>query len=216
MNKITAPPPQGAPESPALARIIRPPEETLTLIIGDWNFVRVDNDRTQLTEQAWGRANEESLEHREWVAELLGPGGFYESRQEEVTHRTSLGASRLDRVYVNPPLASQLYTGWACTALPWETGLSTHRPLQVMRTTGGAAGTSKALPLAPTRTKEWAVGVRLRWTEKQKNDSHEDCPHRRLLLLKKAMSEVTIDMQNAEKSAKRASLRTGSLPPFAA
>ena len=41
----------------AMGRIIRPPDEALTVTIGDWNFVRVENDRAQLVEQAWSRTN---------------------------------------------------------------------------------------------------------------------------------------------------------------
>ena len=73
----------------ALAGAMRPQESTLSILIGDFNFVRDLEDRVNLVtgERPLGG---DAAEHEEWREQLLGPKGFHEAWQEECTHRTTL------------------------------------------------------------------------------------------------------------------------------
>jgi len=78
--------------------------------------------------------------------------------------------------------------------LDW-TGLSTHRPIAFSRVGEKAQGEcTKALPVAPTRREEWNRRTCLLWQELRREDKARDSAARRLLLLKRAMTEVSIRM----------------------
>ena len=122
-----------------------PPNEALTIIIGDWNFVTTQTDRLGFADAKWTDGTDGD-EHKEWRNELLDPLSLQEVWQEEVTHQTTLGSSRLDRAYANFHVAEQLYAGWSTTPLPWCKSLSTHRPILVIRRTDSAnAGCKRTL-----------------------------------------------------------------------
>ena len=60
----------------------------------------------------------------------MDPQGLFELTQEEFTHRSATGLSKIDRVYSNYGSATQLDHHIDCTALQWpEPWVSAHRPL---------------------------------------------------------------------------------------
>ena len=96
---------------------MRPKLRALTILVGDWNFTREDTDRIDLTTAEWSKNANDSEEHDDWQKSIFDPFGLHEAWQGELTHRTSLGAARLDRAYVNPHIAEQQYSCWAMAAL---------------------------------------------------------------------------------------------------
>ena len=178
----------------ALAKALRPAQRALTVLVGDWNFVRETEDRMNLADAGWtGQAD--ITEHDQWTEAVFHPFSFYEAWQAEMTHRTTLGTSRLDRAYVNGHSAEQQYAAWGTTALAWCPHLSTHRPLEVARRMPGPVDQRRTpAPTGPSRHPAWPSKVTLRWNELRKHDDQPDSVHRQLVLLKQAMAEVSRDM----------------------
>ena len=165
-----------------LARRCRPSSEVLTVLLGDWNFTREARERISLETGSWG-TTEGSAEHEAMHRQLLSPFGFAELFQEEMTHRSTTGTSRLDRGYVNVHVADQLCRRWSSVPLDWIPSLSTHRPIEIARR--GAARepgplASTTVPLAPARHEDWPRRVHLRWQQLRAEDDLEDSPARRL------------------------------------
>ena len=76
--------------------------------------------------------------------------------QEEMTHHTTLGTSRLDRAYANYDTTEQLYANWSTTPLDWCPDLSTHRPILVRRTTGTRQpGAKRTIASQITSMEDW-------------------------------------------------------------
>ena len=179
----------------SLARLIRPANRALTLTIGDWNFVREGDDRTNLQEWDPTRNAADVREHDQLANILFDRHGLKEIRQELTTHRNAIGTSRIDRAYVNPHLADSFTHDWKCRALEWKNELSTHRAIEVTRTAkGAAADKGRALPTGPLGREDWAPRVRLRWQELKSADPHEPTAARKLQLIKQAIREVTMRM----------------------
>ena len=149
----------------ALTKALRPAQRALTILIGDWNFVRETDDRMNLADAGWtGQAD--TTEHDQWTEAVFHPFNFYEAWQSEMTHRTTLGTSRLDRAYVNGHTAEQQYAAWGTTALAWCSHLSSHRPLEVARRLPTQDTSHEAsAPTGPARHKDWPRKVTLRWNE---------------------------------------------------
>ena len=194
----------------AIARALRPPSRALTILIGDWNFVRESRDRMNLEAGNWAGQQDES-EHDVFEAELFEPNSVHEVRQMEMTHRNAQGTSRLDRAYVNAHVADQLSRAWVCTALDWVPRLSAHRPIEVARRSPpSGSGRPRAVPLGPSRREDWPRLVTLRWGELRQADTLPDTAHRRLLLLKRAMATVSFDLnRGAPAEAETASEKLG-------
>ena len=55
-----------------IARYIRPPEQALTILVGDWNFVETHTDRLAFTEATW-TATPDSDEHNGWQRTVFTP-----------------------------------------------------------------------------------------------------------------------------------------------
>lgn len=180
-----------------LARHIRPQDRALSVIIGDWNFVREREDRYSTLNEDW-TGERDSLEHQEMVAQLLQPFGLYEMMQPAVTHRSVLGVSRLDRAYINAHVVEQEFRPWTVAAMDWTGNLSAHRPLELARRQAQGddhdRNSARPLPQGPARHPQWPLRVVLQWGEMRRQDQKEDTAIRRLLLLKDAISEVTWTM----------------------
>ncbi|CAK0888681.1 unnamed protein product [Prorocentrum cordatum] len=175
----------------ALARALRPRSRAAALLLGDWNFVREPRDRLSLSDCRWAPGTNVQ-EHQEWATSLFDPHGFYEVFQPECTRRAAQCASRLDRACVNAHLAEQLCRSWSCAALDWCPKLSTRRPIEVARRSApDGAARRLQIPTAPSRSKDWAPQVFQRWLQLRCEDDLRDTSHRRLLLLKRAMSQVS-------------------------
>ena len=180
---------------------LRPPNEVLTLIIGDWNFVTTQTDRMGFAEAKWTDGTDGD-EHKDWRKELLDPLSLHEVWQEEMTHQTTLGSSRLDRAYANFHIAEQLYAGWSTTPLPWCKSLSTHRPILVIRCTDTSnANGKRTLSQFAALSKEWprrVITLHLNLLHQEGGDTNR---FRTTLLLKRAMATAT-SIVDAERQAK--------------
>ena len=174
-------------------------------MIGDFNYAahRCDsfNKDDSFQQRAQGPSDEDHF-----CKLLRDPFGFCELAQEEYTHDSAIGRSRLDRVYSNHHLTDQLDRCMGCAALTWVPGLSAHRPVAFFRR-GRSKDNSDRIPDAPMRNPQWAQRVALRYGELRRSDSHDDQPLRRLLLAKQAIREVSRAMNSQEKLKSREGCR---------
>ena len=112
----------------ALATRVSHPETALSILGGDFNFVADNHDRANvLTATTTLRMD---IAETSLFKELLSPKRVFELEQDDLTHRSSTGSSRLDRIYANYNPAQQLDHQILCTTLPWpDPGVSAHRPV---------------------------------------------------------------------------------------
>ena len=80
----------------SMARHIRTADQALTILVGDWNFVEQQTDRMGLTEAQW-TMTPDTKEYAGWQRHIFTPFNMAEIWQEDMTHHTKLGTSRLDR-----------------------------------------------------------------------------------------------------------------------
>ena len=165
--------------------------------MGDFNYVANRRDRFSNVETDSAAPGERSDEDS-FNRLLADPAGFCEIDQEEFTHDSALGRSRLDRIYSNHYLTDQLDRRIGCAALSWVPWLSAHRPVAFFRQKPAKHGGSNSnirLPTAPMNDPEWPQRVALQFGELQRGDDADDQPLRRLVLIKRAIVEVTRRMQ---------------------
>ena len=81
-----------------LARAVRPGHEALIVIGGDFNWVTATADCVSLDTLENSGARDASEESR-WKRVILGPHGFHELHQPNMTHCSAKARSRLDRLY---------------------------------------------------------------------------------------------------------------------
>ena len=127
---------RGAPLGPPLLLKL-----TLPILMGGFNYVAHRRDRFSKPD---GNApdSHEATEESHFCRVLGDPFGFCELHQEEFTHDSALGRSRLDRVYSNHYLTDQLDRRIGCAALSWVPWLSAHRPVAFFRRRPSAAITT--------------------------------------------------------------------------
>ena len=113
----------------ALGSALRPRTETLTLVAGDFNYAAGKHDRVSFGDLSY-TGERQSAEH-EHFCRATAHAQLFEMDQEDFTHRSSIGTSRLDRVYANYPVSFQLDRRIMCQALAWPDSplVSTHRPV---------------------------------------------------------------------------------------
>ena len=116
----------------AINRSLRSRESCLSLLFGDWNFVTDDKERFHRQDAGW-TGERDGPEQDHFHQQFQVDRGFQELAQEEFTHDSERGESRLDRVYSNHPMADQLDRDWGCAALQWVKQLSNHRPVSFYR-----------------------------------------------------------------------------------
>ena len=170
-------------------------ETTLTVMIGDWNFVLEDNDRFSKATGAWsGAQDRKNAEH--WEMRLQTPHKLHELQQPHYTcDQPGVARSRIDRIYTNHFASDQLDRHYSCTVLLW-TSLSAHRPISFARATPRPKHSSeKRLPQGPIRHPDWARRVALEYHARTSEDPLNTNPIRRLILAKRAIKDVTMSMQ---------------------
>ena len=175
---------------------------------GDWNYTALDEDRYASDPFRWTGCRQTAEE--EHFQQLVGrPYELVEFEQHEFTNTSSFGRARLDRVYANFGVDIQLDHLITCLALPRPGRTSTHRPLSFrIIPPQREDGQQALLPESIVRTEEWGVRVRLRHAELWRGEalSSNVSAARKLLLLKRAMQEVTKTMQT-ERGSVRGTLR---------
>ena len=112
---------------------IAPNNEVLTIMMGDWNFVREHRDRFSFEAKDY-TGKSDQREAKAFEKNFIEEGHFVEWEQEYYTHENGLARSKLDRHYSNHALFDQLDRNYDNYALPHK-GNSDHRPVAFSRTT---------------------------------------------------------------------------------
>lgn len=180
-----------------VAQAVRPPHAALTIIAGDFNYTVRGKDRFCKATGRWSSEVPVTCEELAFRNIVADPFQLYELEQEDFTHDCAVSRSKLDRVYINQDTTYQLDRRVGCAALDWVPGVSAHRPVTFYRRTRAKAVDPDSLPLptAPMRHPDWRRRVTLRLGELEREDRQDSQPIRRLLLLKRAVREVTTTMQ---------------------
>ena len=99
-----------------LAAAMSPPARVLAVVAGDFNYVCCRMDRICAAHGTF--TGEGDREDEDNFQELLGiPFQLAEWKQEHYTHSNAIGRSRIDRMYCNHHVATQLDLEYGCAAL---------------------------------------------------------------------------------------------------
>ena len=183
-----------------LAKHIASPNEALTIICGDFNFVEHEHDSISGGTQVW-TGSQCAAVAKTWHDHVAAPFDLHEWYQPQFTHRVpNDGArSRLDRMYCNQHLSFQLDKNCACTMLDCSENISHHRPISFARISPRPKGGDDK-PLAPSDVQKpgWVQEVQSAFQRTCRDDPGIENPIRRLVLLKDAIKEATKKMKNIE------------------
>ena len=173
----------------ALLPTLRPQTEALTLLLGDWNFTADPTDRFCRGTAEWTGAVDS--EEASAFALTLKPHHFHELHQDEFTHSSERGESRLDRVYSNHHLMDQLDRDWGCAALAWAKPMSDHRPISMFRR-ARPSGMDGDKPLDPSVFKlpEWKPRALMEFSSLVSSELTRPSALRKLVLLKQAITST--------------------------
>ena len=202
----------------SLAPALRPSNQALTMVAGDFNYVACARDRFSGESAQWTSHRDEA-EESDFMHLVADPMGLHELRQDEPTHSSSRGRSRLDRIYWSSHPAHQLDKRISCAALAWAPHLSAHRAVSWSRLSTCRSTSSGTLPPLSTSAfhhLDWRRRVSLAWGEAVRQDQLSENPFRRLVLLKRAIREVTLRMEKERipRQARTASERLDSTMAF--
>ena len=176
-----------------LAQQIKPREEALTIMVGDWNFAKDERGRFSKATCEWSGGQDKQCAAN-WLKYVQTPHQLHELNQSAFTCDVAGARSRIDRVYVNNFASEQLDRRFTCVVLPW-TGLSAHRPLSFGRSSASRDKHSRTtLPIGPIDHPDWARRVALGYHTAVSRDLYMDSPLRRLVLVKRAIKSVTRSM----------------------
>ena len=183
-----------------ISRHMASPEQVLTIMMGDFNFVVDRRDRWSKNSGSWsGEADRGEADF--FRTTLIQHFRLHELHQPLFTHECGLARSRLDRAYSNHSPADQLDRHFTCFALP-ATHLSAHRAIAFSRRSG--ADTSRKRPvLTPRATShpDFARRVVMEYHELLAHDALAATPIRQLVLIKRAMHTVAASMRREEDEA---------------
>ena len=148
-----------------LAQRMRPRDQVMTLLAGDFNFVTSATDRF-CASSASATGGRDFRDHSRWRDIVEVPYGLHELHQPAHTYASPDSRSRLDRVYSNQWDTEFLDRQFTSTALHWVPNLSRHRPLSVRKflpdTTDHAV---KPIPDQILDHPDWPRQVSLAWHE---------------------------------------------------
>ena len=174
-----------------LAASIRPAATTLSLIAGDFNYVTCHDDRFAAPTCSWSGRHDMD-EEQAWKSLVADPWGLHELEQNNFTHSSALGQSRLDRVYSNHHLADQLDRHVCCAALEWVPDLSAHRAVTFSRSIPESkAGSVRSISPAVVERPDWTLRVSLRLRELESASEEFRSDLGRLQATKQAIREVS-------------------------
>ena len=137
----------------------------------------------------------------DFLREVADPFGLHELEQPAPTHASARGRSRLDRIYWNSHLSNQLDRKISCSVLEWVAHLSANRVLswrRCMRPCSECSPAHVKLQSHVFRHPEWRRRVAIAWDDHlraEPADAPRVGPVRRLVLLKRAIREVSLRMQ---------------------
>ena len=180
-----------------LANHLQSPDKVLTVMAGDFNYVNSRLDRMCAKHGTF--TGEGDHDDEKSFQTILGEAfQLAEWRQEHFTHSNAISRSRIDRVYCNQHVNVQLDRSFGCAALNFDHKLSTHRPISFRRVKGTKNDDwTPPLPVGPVaKKKEWKERIDLCYSAKISSDELCGLATRRLLLLKEAITEVTLRMSD--------------------
>ena len=185
------------------------PTQALTILAGDFNFVMTDADRwSKATGEYTGGSDSAEAAHWRRIVPL---SSAYELHQPEPTHEGPISLAKLDRVYINQPVADQLDKRIYCTAMPW-TGVSQHRPLAFGRQSHPLrAPLDKAIPEEVVGDERWPLQVATEYASLMTLPSRENSPLVRLRRLKVAMRTVSARLMEERATSSTSSSPTSPL-----
>ena len=145
---------------------IQPKQKTLTILVGDLNYVCHDRDRVNKADGRWSGSTDRTDETF-FQEEIGDPFGFHEWEQEHFACETAHARSRIDRVYTNQHITAQLDRNISCAALEWVKGLSAHRPITFARISAQRSELKASpLPTAPMDDNDWSKRIQLDFGER--------------------------------------------------
>ena len=172
-------------------------DKALTIIGGDFNYAPDATARAYIHSEVDNQEENRQKEEREFQDTVLRMNGMYEAEQNEYTHHHSGSFARLDRWYLNAHVSEQLDRQLVCYVQAWAGHLSDHRTVVLKRASAKQEGAKKVtIPLAPAKHKDWQRRVHRHWHQLTVEDEHGDVAMRRLVLLQKAIAEVSQKMQS--------------------
>jgi len=180
-----------------LAGVMAPRSHTLSVIMGDFNYVLENEDRWTRESGAWS-GHHDKQEAKEWEDSLWKPYGFSELFQPNFTHCNGLARFRIDRAYANHHLSDQLDREYASYVLP-SSSLSDHKALAFARQIPHQDGPREMSIAEDIIWKpDFAHRVAVEFQELQAQDSLPATAIRRLVLIKRAMHTVAANMRKEE------------------
>ena len=179
-----------------LSTRIAPRDTTLSVLMGDWNFVMRDDDRfCRRTLQSTGQVDRGTAR---CFQDFLDSHKLHELEQPAFTHENSTAHSRIDRIYTNHHVADQLDRHFAASVLA-HTKLSTHRPITFSRSSRAKdadSQSSRSFPTYVLRHPKWKSDLLLNYQDKLQSAEGCDNPLHRLEIFKEAMWDVATRLQN--------------------
>jgi len=169
---------------------IRPRDEVLTVMAGDFNFVEDERDRYCTLTGDW-TGSKDSGEAEVFRDHIRTPHCMYEFEQNHFTCEAGGARSRIDRMYTNQHVSFQLDRHITCNVLEWDKHLSVHRPITFSRTAAKPKDPGqKPIPIHEFAREGWKETVLENFHYLCRGDPTNVNPARRLLLLKDAIRNV--------------------------
>jgi hypothetical protein len=172
-------------------------KHALQILVGDFNFVVNSRDRYSGDPPSFSGDNDKA-EAKQFEKSLL-PLGLSEMYQPEPTYRNSKDCrSRLDRIYTNMDTYEWLDREIGCVALDWDDKHSRHRAISAFR----KSADMKAPGDIPLQSEDiggddWSKRVKIEYLARLRNDGGCASAVKRLLHLKDAIKQVTLQVNKA-------------------
>ena len=169
-----------------IAHRIKPRDQVMSLISGDFNYVVHAADRICPS----AASNTGGRDHREsscWRNLIEKPFGFHELFQPEPTYASPDSRSRLDRIYSNQYDTEFMDKSFSCTALNWQPELSRHRPISFRKCVASHKKEfERPIGDQVLEHPDWPRQVALAWTSLLR-DNADASAITKLQLIKRAM-----------------------------
>ena len=142
-----------------LASRMRPRDQTMSVIAGDFNFVTFPTDRI-CASSSTATGQRDYRDVAQWRKVLELPFGFHDLYQPEPTYASPDSRSRIDRIYSNQHDTEFLDKTFTCTALHWNPALSRHRPLSFRKSVSETrGGMTRPIPDQVLDHPDWSFQV---------------------------------------------------------